>query len=75
MTTYPFAGHHAHEVAAEVRKVLGVGGGEPTMPLDKPGAVKGDELALVVAWADAFDRAHAAQDEGHQDHGQGTHKH
>lgn len=78
MTAYPFGGHHAGEIAAEVRKALGIGGGKPTMPLDDPGAVKGDELALVAAWADAFDRARAAGvgtdgAHGHDDHG--AHKH
>jgi len=39
--------------------VLGVGGNaKPTMPSDDPGAVAGDELAKVLAWADAFDGAH-----------------
>jgi mono/diheme cytochrome c family protein len=73
MTSYPFGGHHAGEISAEVRKVLGIGGGKPTMPLDKPGAVKGDELALIAAWADAFDKAHAAGASGEGGHGE--HKH
>ena len=60
MTTYPFGGHHAMEVSGEIRKSLGIGGGKPTMPFDKKGAVKGEELALIAAWADAFDKAHAA---------------
>jgi hypothetical protein len=39
--------------------VLGVGGkAKPTMPSDDAGAVAGDELAKVLAWADAFDGAH-----------------
>jgi mono/diheme cytochrome c family protein len=54
-TAYPFTGEHAS--AAEVRKVLGIGGGKVTMPADKKGAVKGDELALIAAWADAWDAA------------------
>lgn len=58
ITSYPFAGHHAMEVGATVRKVLGIGGGKPTMPMGKPGIVKGDELALIAAWADAFDASH-----------------
>lgn len=69
MTSYPFGGHHAMEVGAEVRKSLGIGGGKPTMPRDKPGAVKGDELALVAAWADAFDASHAGG--AHEGHGDG----
>lgn len=74
MTTYPFGGHHAAEVATSVRKVLGVGG-KKTMPKDDPGVVEGEELALILAWADAFDRAHAGgAHPTHGDHGKG-HKH
>ena len=59
MDGYPFGGHHAGEAAAAIRDVLGVGKkAKPTMPSDQPGAVAGDELAKVLAWADAFDRAH-----------------
>jgi mono/diheme cytochrome c family protein len=58
MTAYPFGGKHAAEIGGEIRKVLGIGGGKVTMPADKKGAVKGDELALIAAWADAFDAAH-----------------
>lgn len=60
MTGYPFGGHHAAEIASAIREVLGVGGGKPTMPKDKPGAVRGDEFALIVAWAAAWDAAEAA---------------
>jgi len=70
MTAYPFGGHHAAEVSAEVREVLAIGGGKPTMPFNDPGAVQGDELALIAAWADAFDKAHAA---GAHQHGGGKH--
>lgn len=68
MDQYPFGGHHAADVAAEVREVLGLTGKEATMPKDKPGAVQGDQLSLVSAWADAFDRAHAAG--AHANHAQ-----
>jgi mono/diheme cytochrome c family protein len=77
ITTYPFGGHHADEASKTVRKVLGIGGGKPTMPADKKGTVQGDELALIAAWADAFDKAHAGgahADRGHGEHGTG-HKH
>jgi hypothetical protein len=77
ISTYPFGGHHADEASKRVRKVLGLDGSKPTMPADKKGAVKGDELALIAAWADAFDKAHAGgahADRGHGDHG-GGHKH
>lgn len=71
MDTYPFGGHHATEIGDEIRKALGVTAKEPTMPRDRPGVVEGDELARVLAWADAFDAAHAA---GLHDHGTG-HQH
>jgi hypothetical protein len=78
MTTYPFGGHHAMEISKEIRKSLGISGGKPTMPFDKKGAVKGDELALIAAWADAFDASHkGGAHEGHGDHHGhgGGHKH
>lgn len=74
MTTYPFGGHHAMDVHNEIREVLGVTGKKPTMPADKKGAVKGQELELVKAWADAFDASHkGGAHEGHDGHGE--HKH
>lgn len=75
MTTYPFGGHHSKTMSKEIREVLGLAGKKPSMPADKKGAVKGDELALIKAWADAFDAAHAAgAHEEHEGHG-GGHKH
>ncbi|HEX5058625.1 MAG TPA: c-type cytochrome [Kofleriaceae bacterium] len=65
MTTYPFGGHHATTIAATMRKVLAIKGGKPTMPSDRKGAVKGDELALIAAWCDAFDAAHKANSTHH----------
>jgi hypothetical protein len=60
MTGYPFAGEHAAEIGNEIREVLGlVEGKKATMPKDRPGAVKGDDLAKIQAWADAFDKAAA----------------
>ena len=74
MTTYPFAGHHAMEISKEIRETLGLTGKKPTMPADKKGAVQGEELELIKAWADAFDAAHAAgAHDGHGGHG--GHKH
>lgn len=80
MTTYPFDGHHAMELGGQIRKSLGIDGSKPTMPFDKKGAVKGDELALIAAWADAFDASHkggAHEGGAHGDHGDGhgEHKH
>ena len=57
MSGYPFGGHHAATIGAEVREVLGATGEKPTMPKNKPGIVTGDELAAILAWADAFDAA------------------
>jgi hypothetical protein len=59
LTAYPIRGHHAGEAGATVREVLGVGGGKATMPYGNAGVVKGDELALIVAWTEAFDASHA----------------
>jgi hypothetical protein len=75
ITAYPFTGDHGgHEAAKHVRKVLGIDGSKPSMPADKKGAVKGDELALIAAWADAFDKAHeGGAHEGAPGHE--THKH
>jgi hypothetical protein len=58
MTSYPFGGHHGSMAGPAVAEVLGLDGKKPTMPLDHPGAVTGDELALVKAWIDAYDAAH-----------------
>lgn len=63
MDGYPFGGHHADEAGSIVRKALGAGGGEPTMPSDDPGVVTGDDLARILAWADAFEHAHPARKE------------
>jgi cytochrome c len=57
MTRYPFRGHHAHEAGTAVREVLGAAGDKATMPSDRPGAVKGQDLEKMLAWAAAFDRA------------------
>lgn len=54
MTRYPFGGHHAGEAGEAVRSVLE----NATMPSDDPGAVTGEDLNLILAWADAFTAAH-----------------
>lgn len=66
MDTYPFGGHHAAEIADAIRGALGADGGEATMPLDNPGVVQGQELAAILAWADAFERSHAGGLHNHQ---------
>ncbi len=57
MTSYPFAGEHGK--APDIRLVLGTTGKKATMPKTKPGSVKGDDLASIIAWADAWDAAEA----------------
>ncbi|HSK04668.1 MAG TPA: hypothetical protein VK932_25635 [Kofleriaceae bacterium] len=76
MTSYPFGGKHAMEIGEKIREVLGISGGKVKMPPDKKGAVKGEELALIATWADAFDASHkGGAHEGHGDGGHGGHKH
>lgn len=62
MDGYPFSGHHASGAGTAIRTVLlgksGKGGEDATMPKDDRGAVDGDDLKTVLAWADAFDKAH-----------------
>lgn len=70
MGSYPFGGHHAHELATAIPKALGAAGDKPTMPKDDPGAVQGEQLELVLAWAAAHAKARAAgavQPEGNDD--------
>jgi mono/diheme cytochrome c family protein len=54
MTSYPFGGHHTATIGTTIREVLGLSGEKPTMPDDKPGRVKGDDLATIDAWAQAW---------------------
>jgi hypothetical protein len=60
MTTYPFGGHHAGASGAAVLATLGLGPAHKsaTMPSDDPGAVTGEDLRLIRAWAEAFTAAH-----------------
>jgi hypothetical protein len=63
---YPPTGHHAHEMGATFRRVLLGNKAKargPTMPADDRGAVTGEEVEKILAWADAFDRTRA--DRGH----------
>ena len=60
MTSYPFGGHHTATIGNEVREVLGLSGEKATMPNDKPGSVKGDDLATIDAWAQAWIKADQA---------------
>ncbi|MDX2054614.1 MAG: hypothetical protein SFV15_19595 [Polyangiaceae bacterium] len=58
MDHYPFGGHHANEIAAAVRGVLGADGSKPSMPPDRPGAVEGEDLKLILAWASQVGASH-----------------
>jgi hypothetical protein len=60
MDGYPFGGHHTTSMGPTIRKVLGMTGRRAVMPRDNPGAVQGDELARVLVWADAWDKAQVA---------------
>jgi mono/diheme cytochrome c family protein len=73
MSAYPFGGKHASDIGEEVREVLGLDGGKVKMPADKKGAVKGDELALITAWTEAFEAAKRGG--AHEGRGGESHKH
>jgi hypothetical protein len=78
MDTYPFGGHHATQITATIREVLGASGKPATMPRDNPGAVKGQDLQVILAWADAYDRAHPksrTSDEAHHHDDDDEHMH
>lgn len=76
MDSYPFGGHHMAEMPETIRDVLGQAGDEASMPADNPGAVEGEELALILAWVDAFERSHKAGLHSHEDHhDHGGHSH
>jgi hypothetical protein len=69
MDAYPFGGEHAMEIGQVVREALGTTGKAATMPMDRPGAVQGAELDVVLEWTKAFDRSHGAGvHEGHEHH-------
>ena len=57
MDTYPPGGHHTATIGFTIRDVLGISGKKATMPYDKPGSIKGDELAAIKAWTDAWEAA------------------
>jgi hypothetical protein len=57
MDTYPLGGHHTATIGFTIRDVLGISGKKSTMPDDKPGSVKGDDLATIKAWTDAWEAA------------------
>ena len=57
MTSYPFGGEHALTVGPEIREAIGLTDEKAIMPKDKPGAVKGDDLAKIDTWAQAWIKA------------------
>jgi hypothetical protein len=72
LSSYPFDGHHTHELGPALRRVLGADGGDPEMPHDDPGAVKGADLEALLALAAAWTAAHpdGAPAAEHHDHGE-----
>ena len=68
MDTYPFGGEHTAFIGDHVGDVLGLGGKKATMPYDKPGSVKGEDLATIKAWIDAWESAEKAG--AHPPHGE-----
>jgi type IV secretory pathway VirB10-like protein len=73
MDTYPPGGHHTATIGFTIRDVLGISGKKATMPYDKPGSVKGDDLAAIKAWTDAWEAAekggaHGAAEHHNEDH-------
>ncbi len=76
MTSYPFGGEHADDMATAIREVLAIGDGKKaTMPKDHPGAVAGAELSLIADWADAYDKAKAGGAHEGAEHAEGEHAH
>ena len=61
LDTYPIGGHHTATIGFTIRDVLGLSGKKATMPYDKPGSVKGDDLAAIKAWTDAWEAAEKAE--------------
>lgn len=57
MDSYPFGGHHADEITATIRKVLGATGKRATMPPTGAPALPPEDRAVILAWADAVDAA------------------
>jgi mono/diheme cytochrome c family protein len=75
MDTYPPGGHHTGTIGFTIRDVLGISGKKAKMPYDKPGSVKGDDLAAIKAWTDAWEAAEKAGAHGAADHHDDDHHH
>ena len=59
MTSYPFGGHHTETITTTLRHVVGLDGSKPKMPQDDKGSLTEDQLAVIQAWAVAYDAAEA----------------
>lgn len=57
MTSYPFTGHHTHEMGPKLREVLGAAGKPATMPPD--GDLTPEQLAPMLRLAEAWDASEA----------------
>ena len=64
MSSYPFDGGAKIDEAISV--TLGLRVNKPTMPIDKPGIVKGEELQLIETWAKAYHSTHLDREEQEQ---------
>jgi hypothetical protein len=60
MGRYPFAGRRASDAGRAVRRTLGASGSKATMPQDDPQVVVGEDLAIILKWADVFDAIRGA---------------
>jgi mono/diheme cytochrome c family protein len=56
MSSYPFDG--AANIDEAISVSLGLRGKKATMPMNKPGSLKGEELQLIVDWAKAYHSNH-----------------
>ena len=75
MDANSFSGPHASSMPATIRKVMGQSGKRATMPKDNPGRVSGNELKLILEWADAAERAASTQQKPTDSHDGHEHQH
>lgn len=58
MSSYPFDGKETDDIDDVISVTLGLRGTKATMPKNKPGSLNGEELQLIVDWAEAYDSNH-----------------
>jgi mono/diheme cytochrome c family protein len=58
MSSYPFDAKQGDGIDDAIRVTLGLRGTKATMPKNKPGSLTGEELQLIVNWAEAYDSNH-----------------